>query len=444
MGRLDKERVDEKLLHDSPDNIRSRKHLVRGTDIEWTNKDAQPFFVLNDGTIDLGIPRTTHIQTIDFWYKPRLNGEMSDSEKAAVCKSKMRDRRAYINHVLLQGRFWKNANYFSFWALPRELFPLAIKSICELADKTMPCKLFIRDIEYDIDLDNGIARKTNTKERDTSYRDGTMNSFAKQRIPRTWREEVEKASKNMLVSTFDNEKLNFRRPKAYEAYAIAAARIVDQCQMNDSTLIMDRFYDYIDELFGGQVTFNDLLDYYHFRLRKKMVGRGDVKTTQGIVSSKFTPHGKWLGKLEDFLNQNGIEDTQYQLMERGAKVITNDVKEADCVITNAERNGFVVDKVRRMNLSGNETISFYIYANGENNVNESRSMNKDTVQYNIFGEPIVVKAKVCDRGKKERMKAKAKEERENRKKKTAERDKEEFYERWKKVGVTQKDLFGGD
>lgn len=424
--------IDEKISHDSPDNMFS------GKDITWQDRDATPFFVLNNGKVERGIPQKTHMETLSYWFRPRIDDSMTDDEIQAEMRSERRNMRAY-DHILLQGRYWEYWNYFSFWSLSKKLIPLAVRAMQEIADHSIPCKLFYRDVEYDVDLENGIVHRASVKEKDRSYSEGKLNTFVLQKIRNTWNNEVDKAGKNMLVSMFDGNDIQFRRPRMYEAYAIAAARIVDLCHERNSTLVLERFYDFVNELTHGEVTFDDLLDYYHFRLRKKMVGRGDMKSTQGIIATKFTPNGKWIGKLENFLNQNGIEDTQYQLMPDGANVTTTFDREAERVIACAAQNGFLASNVRRFKLGDENVVEFHIQRAG--GVNESKTMERDTVQKTLFGDDIEVKAKKSDRGGSDRRKAIAKERSERKKAEKKRREKEEFERKWAERGVIQNNLF---
>lgn len=79
--------------YSTPDTV-----FFNDKELRWRDSDAYPFFLLKGNKIVYGNKSRTH--------KEYYEGKYSD-DKGKLTK--------FIESIIIQGRYWKNSNVFSFW-----------------------------------------------------------------------------------------------------------------------------------------------------------------------------------------------------------------------------------------------------------------------------------------------------------------------------------------
>lgn len=344
IGKIYSKMTNEDVNLDSPDILRNNSR-PDGSPVHFEDNDAVPFFVLSDGRYVLGIPQKTHMQSIHKWFggDPMMT-------------------REFVNNVILQGRYWKDVNYFSFWHLEDRLVQYAINAMMSIGDKERPCKMFYRREAYVVDLNNGTMEKESEQSLERDYEG--LPAISKNAMMSKWRNDAEYARNAYVVSTWNGEEYGFRRPNNVEKYAIAAANIVKDYYAGKGSkkkapqFSIDQWYGFVESWSDGKLTFDDLMSYYHIRLRKKLAGRND-KSVPSELKKQDTSKGMYDTPIEQYLNECGLDDTQYHMMGKFVRVATEYIEKGEEAVNHAKEKGFKVWNVRYSSSNPTDGILYF-------------------------------------------------------------------------------------
>lgn len=312
----------EEANYQAPDSVD-----YQGGIYNWRDRDAIPFFVLADGSIECGEPGKRHMD-----YTEKFSSEFS--------------KRQFVDDIIFQGRYWKDGNMFSFWYIDwgyysdQYIINIMGKVCREYGANPLKAKLAYKDHVYGVMKDgeryylnqeeSTLTRTSLTSEMFDTIDDmfiGNMNFFRRENYA--------------LVKM--GQTLKARPLNDYEALAGGCHQMMaDFFHKTNTKFNKDDFRMYIAKKYN--TSFDELIDYFESVLRNRLVSRFRKDDSYQTFSN-------FQDEIMSMANECGIGDTEVIIKpyqdgnpySYNVRTINRQAAAKLCEL--AKERGFIVDRV---------------------------------------------------------------------------------------------------
>jgi len=277
-------------VYSSPDRIYQNQQQFES----WNEKDAVPFFVLYNGNIIYVAEGKRHL---DYF------GQMSFAKLGK-----------FPNNVMLQGRYWKSKNAFSFWTISEDDTNDMLNAVIKVCNKYQKnpqgATIYYYHKKYVVAYDSNyetyyLSMRDNTIEPRTV--DRTLKNTDE--IIKYWIEDTGGFIDNSyrIVSHNQQGKMIVRDLNETEKLCTTVYQIYCDFLKQDeyskfSIADFDKF------LFKNyNVRFRSLMDYFHNNIRRLLVVKNDI---EGEVEEDYDMSDV----LEEIAIKSGLDMSEYNLI----------------------------------------------------------------------------------------------------------------------------------